>query len=1030
MSYNTKTWCLALLGALAAAGGGGARVSAIDLRQGPPSLFADAPPRAAAERGLERDRTEIRARLVIVDFAALRDERAVEPAAHARPALVLNLFEDAVFTAVLDRVDVAAGGFTWVGHIAGVELSNVTLATVDGVMAGSVVTPAAAYSIRYRRPGLHEIRQVDQSQFPPELDPIRVSPGGQEDVPAFGEPGVSGDDGSTIDVMVLYTPAAASAAGGTSAMTTLINLGVSETNTSYSNSGIVQRLRLVHAEQVPYTEDLAGGLNRDLVNLRNGYGALAGVGALRDTYGADIVTLLANNTGSAGTCGIGYLMTSASTTFAPYAFNVVQQTCVSPNFSFAHELGHNMGAMHDWFMDNGVQPYTYAHGYVSATDRWRTVMAYNDVCKAQGFNCTRLLYWSNPDVSYGGIPMGIAGGTNSSCPSGDVSNVSCDADDHRALNNTAPTVANFRQTVLTAALSASPTSLRFTATKAGAAGDLVTVTAAQTITVSVTGASTGWTASADQSWVQLTNASGFNAGQFTVSIINPGNVLNGSTNVTSTITITPTTTGLAATTATVMLTIDLTAGASAPFGQIDAPAQNATGVQGAIGMTGWALDDVGVAGVKIYRNCLAFENQANCQLIAGNSVVYVGDATFVAGARPDVEAAFPDYPQASRAGWGYLLLTNALPHVPNQLLYGGQGTLNLYAFATDAEGHLTLLGRNWNAAGGPTTITLANDTIAKPFGAVDTPGQGATVSGTCATFGWALTPDSDTVAEASDILIPTNGSTMVVFIDGVAMAHVAYNQCRGSVGNPVPAWEYCNDDVASIFGNMTPQPPFTIRTANPTRYRNLDAGRAAIGALNIDTTTFTNGMHSIAWSVTDSAGRVDGIGSRYFTVLNTGRDVSTDALAGVAQLQRAPAITRGSAKKVARLRPAAGPAWARSGFDLRTSYRAIPPDRQGVRQVWIPELGRLELYLGPVDIGYLVANGTQRDLPAGSHLDTTTGLFTWMPGPAYVGSYRLTFVRGSEQVVVDVSVGPPSRSAPQRPDAGRPRRDRSMRPRG
>jgi hypothetical protein len=614
--------------------------------------------------------------------------------------------------------------------------------------------------------------------------------------------------------------------------------------------------------------------------------------------------------------------------------------------------------------------------------------------------------------------MGIAGGTNSSCPSGDVSNASCDADNHRALNNTALTVANFRQTAVTAVLSARPTSLRFAATKAGAAGNLIAVTAAQTITVSVTGASTGWTASADQPWVQLTNASGMNAGQFTVSIINPGNVLGGSTTVTSTITITPTTAGLAATTIGVTLAIDLTAGASAaPFGQVDTPAQNATGVQGAIGIAGWALDDVGVTGVKIYRNCLAFENPQNCQTVGGNNVVYIGDATFVAGARPDVEAAFPDYPQAYRGGWGCLLLTNMLPHVPNQLLYGGQGTLTLYAFATDAEGNVTLLGRNWALTPVPTTITMTNDTIAKPFGAVDTPAQGGTVSGTYANFGWALTPD-----DGSGIEIPTTGSTMVVFIDGVSTALVAYNQCRGSVGNPVSAGTYCNDDVASIFGNATPQATFTTRTANPTKYRNLDAGRAAIGAYVIDTATLANGVHTIAWSVTDTARRVDGIGSRYFTVLNTGSDVATDASVDVAQLQQAPAITRGSARKLARLRSSAGPAWARTGFDLRTSYRAIPSDRQGVRQVWIPDLARLELYLGPVDTGYLVANGTLRDLPAGSHLDTTTGLFTWMPGPAYVGSYRLTFLRGSEQILVDVTIGPRSQSA-RRPDADRDRRD-------
>ena len=59
---------------------------------------------------------------------------------------------------------------------------------------------------------------------------------------------MSPDDGSLIEVLVVYTGAARGAAGGTTAMNTLINLAVSETNTGYGNSGVVQRIRLVQAE--------------------------------------------------------------------------------------------------------------------------------------------------------------------------------------------------------------------------------------------------------------------------------------------------------------------------------------------------------------------------------------------------------------------------------------------------------------------------------------------------------------------------------------------------------------------------------------------------------------------------------------------------------------------------------------------------------------------------------------------------------------------------------------------------------------
>ena len=43
---------------------------------------------------------------------------------------------------------------------------------------------------------------------------------------------------------------------------------------------------------------------------------------------------------------------------------------------------------------------------------------------------------------------------------------------------------------------------------------------------------------------------------------------------------------------------------------------------------------------------------------------------------------------------------------------------------------------------------------------------------------------------------------------------------------------------------------------------------ASGGHLNVDTRTLTNGLHTIAWVVRDSAGNAKGSGSRYFTVEN------------------------------------------------------------------------------------------------------------------------------------------------------------------
>ena len=74
----------------------------------------------------------------------------------------------------------------------------------------------------------------------------------------------------------------------------------------------------------------------------------------------------------------------------------------------------------------------------------------------------------------------------------------------------------------------------------------------------------------------------------------------------------------------------------------------------------------------------------------------------------------------------------------------------------------------------------------------------------------------------------------------------------------------------------------------------------------------------------------------------------------------------------------------------------------GTLHVRLPELGRLELSLGPVEAGYVVANGTLRPLPVGSTL-VESG-FVWAPPPGYLGPYALAFVRGDERIDVTVTV--------------------------
>lgn len=413
--------------------------------QQPPGLLIEvAGGGAAADQLAAVDRTRVRARTVRIDLPQLgtREQRRTPG-----QSLLLNLFDDASYSATLDRIDQTSGGFVWVGHIPDVAMSTVTLAIEDGAIYGSVLTPAATFVIRSAGNGLHLVAQIDQSAFRPEADAREVDapPGGRAELADTSLP--AGDDSAAfIDVMVLYTPAAATAAGGVSAMNALIANAISLTNTAYGNSNVTQRVRLAFSGPVAYTE--SGDIETDLDNITNGTGGLSTVAALRNTYAADMVSLMTNTPGSLF-CGIAWHMSSVSSGFESFAYSVVEQSCAVGSLAFPHELGHNMGLRHDWYVDNHTTPYSYAHGHVnigaSSSTRWRTIMSYSDKCTDQGVFCTRIPYWSNPSLSYMGSPLGVPAGTNTSCTLRNRNNPACDADEHLVLNNTAFTVANFRR---------------------------------------------------------------------------------------------------------------------------------------------------------------------------------------------------------------------------------------------------------------------------------------------------------------------------------------------------------------------------------------------------------------------------------------------------------------------------------------------------------------------------------------------------------------------------------------------------------
>jgi Tol biopolymer transport system component len=488
-----------------------------------------------------------------------------------------------------------------------------------------------------------------------------------------------------------------------------------------------------------------------------------------------------------------------------------------------------------------------------------------------------------------------------------------------------------------AAIAVDKTSLTFGAATNG--GAFVAQTAPQMVRLSKSGVGTvTWTAASDRPWLHVSPASGTDSATLSIGVA-PATGLPPSGNVSGNIVVTLT--GAVNTLPPIPVTLTLIANGTTtpPVGVVDTPTDNRTGVTGAVPFTGWALDDVEVTRVSICRDAFGAEVAPIDPNCGGGAEIFVGFAVFIDGARPDVVSAFPGLPLASRAGWGFMVLTNMLP---NQ----GNGTYRFTMRAQDREGTWVVLGRR--------TMTCANASATLPFGTLDTPFQGGTASGTSyVNFGWALTPLPKT--------IPIDGSTIHVIVDGVDLGTADYNHVR--------------PDIQALFPN----------------FNNTTGTNGAVGFRILDTTLLENGLHTISWTVTDNAGAIEGIGSRFFTVSNGGSGVTAIAAADTA---RSPAEI-----EIAPLETA--PLVGRRGWDLEAPLGSFGAGATGVTVIRSEEVNRVELHLGEGDyVGYLRTPSGLTALPIGSRLDRATNTFTWAPGVGFVGSYNFVFVRSMNGQVV------------------------------
>ena len=223
-----------------------------------------------------------------------------------------------------------------------------------------------------------EPRGVDFLRVPPATASQREARRRQDMAKSHGS--------SNVDVVVLYTPTLVNVWGSDAAMKARIAHLEAITNQAYVDSDVDQTVTVVGAYMVDYINTLD---NIDALESMSSPGASAlprDAHRLREIHGADLVSLLrefdrANQT----SCGVGWLGGYDGSPFTPdWGFSVSADHGFGDDhcgeWTFAHELGHNMGAHHDIETSEGEHgAYPYSRGFrrtLSPTAGFATVMGY------------------------------------------------------------------------------------------------------------------------------------------------------------------------------------------------------------------------------------------------------------------------------------------------------------------------------------------------------------------------------------------------------------------------------------------------------------------------------------------------------------------------------------------------------------------------------------------------------------------------------------------------------------------------------
>jgi hypothetical protein len=186
----------------------------------------------------------------------------------------------------------------------------------------------------------------------------------------------------------------------------LIELDIAQANQAFENNQL--DTRLVVSKILPLDiRDTDDALNQ----MQGRSGPFANMEYVRQKYAADFVHFYVPDIISIGGkrayCGVANYAAFPEGYISSYSAVGMTSINCAGGLTFVHEIGHNMGARHDRFEQNGGDSRQSNYGFINLDKGVRTIMSYPDGCSGNQVACQQIPYFSTPKLSPDGNIIGI-----------------------------------------------------------------------------------------------------------------------------------------------------------------------------------------------------------------------------------------------------------------------------------------------------------------------------------------------------------------------------------------------------------------------------------------------------------------------------------------------------------------------------------------------------------------------------------------------------------------------------------------------